>query len=172
MFRFFRPRAQSLPDAALAMVDPRQADSVLFTSAGAAALAGAVGAITRLNGRTIVVVRNASDAASVRKAAEKAGALIEIVDDLQAVTPSLFETFQIVVAPDLAEWPADTWPGHFNKVARLLAAGGRLIATAPASRVNAARVVEALTAAGFVAARRLAEANRVEYFEARKPRMI
>jgi hypothetical protein len=172
MFGFLRPKPQSLPDTALAMVDPRPADNVLFTSAAAAALAGACGAVTRLNGRTLVLVRNAGEVAAVEKAAEKAGGLIETVEHPGAGAPPMTDAFQIVVAPDLASWPPDTWPGHFNRLAQLLAPGGRLIATAQATRVDADRVVRALTSAGFVAARRLAEANRVEYFEARKPRMI
>jgi hypothetical protein len=172
MLSWFRKRPPSLPDAALAMVDPRPADAVLFTSAAAPGLAGACGAITRLNGRTLVIVRSKSEEAAVQKAAEKAGALIETVEHAGAEVPAMSDAFQIVVAPDLATWPADQWPGHFNRVARLLAPGGRLIATAPAARLDSARVVSALTTAGLVAARRLAEADRVEYFEARKPRMI
>ena len=172
MLSWFRKRPPSLPDAALAMVDPRPADSVLFTSAAAPALAGACGAVTRLNGRTLVVVRSKSEEAAVEKAAEKAGALIETVDHQAADPLTMADAFQILVVPDLATWPADQWPSQFNYVARLLAPGGRLIAMAPAGRVDAARIVNALTVAGFVAARRLAEADRVEYFEARKPRMI
>lgn len=172
MLSWFRRRPPSLPDAALTMVDPRPADAVLFTSASAPALAGACGAVTRLNGRTLVIVRNKSEEAAVQKAAEKVGALIETVEQAGAGASTMGEAFQIVVAPDLATWPADQWPSHFTRVAGLLAPGGRLIATAPAARLDAARVVSALTAAGLVAARRLAEADRVEYFEARKPRMI
>jgi hypothetical protein len=170
MLRWFRVRRQSLPDTALAMVDPRADDSVLFTGAQAPALAAACGAVTRLNGRTVVLARSAAETALVQKAADAAGALVEIVHAPGDAAQLPAGLFQIVVAPDISPWREEDWPARLAAIVGALAPGGRLIAMARRERVHTDRFVRALTTAGFVAARRLAEADRVEYYEARSSR--
>jgi len=77
----------------------------------------------------------------------------------------------------------ETWRPRFADASRALAPGGRLIAmvgaertgalgrfSKPAISVAADPVIDALKAAGLVAVRKLASANGVDYFEARKPR--
>jgi hypothetical protein len=170
MFGWFRVRRQTLPDTALAMVDPRADDAVLFTGAQAPGLAAACGAVTRLNGRTVVVARSAAETALVQKAADAAGALVEIVSAPAEAAQLPAGLYQIVVAPDISPWREEEWPARLAAIARALTPGGRLIAMAPRQRVNTDRFTHALTTAGFVAARRLAEADRVEYYEARSSR--
>ena len=181
MFRWFRRQA-ARPDTALAMVDPRATDAVLFLGSAAAALAGESAAITCLNGRTVVLAAQRADAARIEQAAKEAGGLVEVVSALDAVRVA-GDTFQIVVAPDLSAWPRDAWRARFTDAAQLLAPGGRLIAMAGAETtgalarlskqppaIDADAIVETLKAIGLVAARKLATANGVHYFEARKAR--
>ena len=181
MFQWFRRKASS-PDTALAMVDPRATDNVLFLGSAAAALAGESAAITCLNGRTVVVAAQRADAARIEHAAKQAGGLVEVIDSLDGVRVA-GDTFQIVVAPDLAAWPRDAWRARFTDASQFLAPGGRLIAMAgteatgalarlskQAPAIDAETIVNTLKAIGLVAARKLATANGVHYFEARKAR--
>ena len=92
MFRWstmFRP-FPNLRKTAVAMIDPRPGDAILFVGAGDPALAGECGAVAGLNGRTVVVDANASMAGRVEAAAVNAGALVEFT---AAPPPTLpFET--------------------------------------------------------------------------------
>jgi SAM-dependent methyltransferase len=163
------------------MIGSRASDDVLFLGVRDPAVAAENGTITRLNGRTVVAGRGSAEKARVEAAAVKAGAIVEFVDAPLTELPFAAGTFHIVVIPDLAVGSAEATPTVAEAV-RVVQPGGRIIlmfgepargmlgslnpAPQPASDV----VVMLLTRAGLVASRRLAEAEGVTYFEARKGR--
>jgi SAM-dependent methyltransferase len=182
MFRWFR-RAPDLPDAALAMVAPRAADAVLFLGASAAPLVGATSAVTRLNGRTVVLVRNAAEAAATERAAADAGGLLETVPAQPGPLPFESASFHLVVLPGFDRAPVSTRQPQLAGAARLLTPGGRLLVTTgeprrgwkgqigqPPARVSTDEVLNLLRTTGLAAVRKLAEADGVTYYEARRSR--
>lgn len=182
MFRWFRAAPQ-ISETAIAMVDPRAGDDVLFLGASIPKLAGETGATTGLNGRT-VVVDPASDAAPrIEQAAREAGALVEFSQAPLDRLPFDADTFKVVVVPDVHLWPTDAWMPRLGDVMRVARPGARIILLAGRRQGRFARalrpstpalpqerVLTALTRAGAIAARRLAESEGVQYFEARKAR--
>lgn len=181
MFRWFR-RAPALPDAALAMVGPRPSDEVLFLGAKDPSLAAETGAITRLNGRTVVVGQGADAGKRIDQAATQAGAILEFVDAPFTPLPFDAATFHIVVAPIAAEWWTE-YASSLAEAARVLRPGGRIVViigerSRGPFRVSPARppalatdaVLALLKSSGFIAARQLAETDGVTYYEATKSR--
>ena len=165
------------------MIGPRAADSVLFVGATRPSFAAEVGAVTRLNGRTVVVGDKALEPA-VDRAAELAGALVEFTDGPLDTLPFASGTFHLVVTTELAEWPADLRSPRLAEAVRVLQGGGRLIlivggpgdgmlgkfSARPTLGTN--DVLNRLTRTGLVANRRLAEANGIAYYEGRKSREL
>jgi SAM-dependent methyltransferase len=175
MFGWFR-RGSRRPATSVAMVGPRASDAVLFLGAGDPALAAGTGAVTRLNGQTVVVLQGADLARRVSEAAEREGALLDTIDAPLESLPLDRDSFNIVVAPDIASWPASARTGRLAEATRVLKPGGRLIATTGDGRrgrpspVQGFDPIAELTALGLVAARKLAETDGVTYYEARRPR--
>jgi SAM-dependent methyltransferase len=165
----------------LAMIGPRASDHVLFLGAGRPIFAAEVGAVTRLNGRT-VVVGDKSREDDVDRAAQVAGALLEFSAAPLDRLPFDAATFQIVVTADLAEWPADTRGPRLAEAMRLLQPGGRMILIVggagdgmlgrlkPRPTLDADAVLNLMTRCGLVATRKLGQADRIEYFEGRRTR--
>jgi SAM-dependent methyltransferase len=118
----------------------------------------------------------------VERAAEQAGALIEFVAAPPDALPFDADTFDIVSTAELAEWPAERRLPRLHEAVRVLRPGGRIIlmvgGTGPGllgrfSRqptLDAETVIGLLTRTGLAACRKLAEADSVAYYEARKAR--
>lgn len=183
MFRWstmFRP-FPNLRKTAVAMIDPRPGDAILFVGAGDPALAGECGAVAGLNGRTVVADKNASMASRVEAAAVNAGALVEFTAATPPTLPFATATFAVVVVPDLASWPEDERQPRFAEVFRVAQPGARIVmlvtnkrslvwARASAPGLTRDQVLHLYTRAGAVAARELANTAGVAYYEGRKPR--
>ena len=182
MFRWFRSGPQR-PDTAVAMIDPRPGNNVLFLGADRPSLAGECGAVTGLNGRTVVVGQGAEAARRIEQAAGKAGALLEFLDAPLDALPIDADAFDLAVVPDLAAWPTWTSGARMAEALRVLRPAGRVIVLAAQKRggifgalphqpptVAVDTVLALLANIGAVAARRLAEVDGVAYYEARKRR--
>jgi SAM-dependent methyltransferase len=181
LFGFWR-RAPSLPDTALAMVGPRSRDEVLVVGTQDLSLAAEIGAITRLNGRTVVMGEGPAEAAATTRAAEKAGALLEFIEGPLVPLPFGDATFHIVLVPDLMDWPSDLYAPRLAEAIRVLEPGGRLVILTGKPRrsrlalakdrptVSSGVVLGLLSGTDLLAARKLAEADGVAYYEARKAR--
>jgi ubiquinone/menaquinone biosynthesis C-methylase UbiE len=182
MFQWFRSRAAQ-PDTGVAMIGPRPGDQVVFVGADRPALAGECGAITGLNGRTVVVAQGPQAAKRIEAAAGKAGALLEFVDAPFDALPLDTGTFKLAVVPDLAAWPSWAFGTRIAEALRVLQPGGRIVVLAAQRRagifgalpqqtstVAVDTVLTLFTNLGAVAGRRLAEVDGVAYYEARKPR--
>jgi ubiquinone/menaquinone biosynthesis C-methylase UbiE len=183
MFRWstmFRP-FPNLRKTAVAMIDPRPGDAILFVGAGDPALAGECGAVAGLNGRAVVVDADASMASRVEAAAVNAGALVEFTTALPPTLPFATGMFEVVVVPDLASWPEEQRQARFTEVYRVAGPGARIVLLVTHKRgllwSNASaqvpardQVLHLFTRAGAVAARELANTDGVAYYEGRKPR--
>ena len=159
------------PNAAFAMVGAKSSDEVLVLGARDLSLAADIGAVTRLNGRTVIVGEAAGDEARVNDAANRAGALLEFVKAPLTPIPFAAGTFHILVVPDFDGWPPETRGPRLNDAIRVLRPGGRVILLIKQTKQPASKeILDSLSVAGFSAARRLAEAEGTEYYEARKSR--
>lgn len=182
MFGWLR-RGPTRPGTALAMIGPRSSDHVLVLGASGAAVAAESGAVTRLNGRTVLVGHGADAATRTEQAAAKAGAIVEFIETPPATATLPFgaATFHIVVIADLAVGSTDAGP-TLADATRVLQPGGRIIlifgepargmfaALKPAPPPEKEAVLNLLVRAGLVAGRLLAMSEGVAYFEARKAR--
>ena len=178
MFEWFKQQPLG-PATSLAMIGPRPADNVLFVGASRPAFAAEVGAVTRLNGRTVVVGDKTLEA-TVDRAAVLAGALLEFSDAPFDTLPYAREAFDIVATTELAEWPVEARSARLAEMVRVLRPGGRaiLIVGGPgegllgkfASRptLGPNDVLNLLIRCGLVATRKLAETDGVTYYEGRK----
>jgi ubiquinone/menaquinone biosynthesis C-methylase UbiE len=183
MFRWstmFRP-FPNLRKTAVAMIDPRPGDAILFVGAGDPALAGECGAVAGLNGRTVVVDANASFSSRVEASAVNAGALVEFTAAPPPNLPFETGTFAVVVVPDLGSWPAEERQARFAEAFRVAQPGARIVmlvaqkrgllwSSAAAGAPARDEVLHLFTRAGAVAGRELANTDGVAYYEGRKPR--
>lgn len=174
MLSWFR-KGPSPHQTALAMIGAKAGDRVLLAGSGDPDLAAELAGITGLNGQTLVVAPERARAA-IEQAAARAGTLVELLaQDAGAPLPA--GPFDVAV-----------WTGNFSAVpladrgirlAALLATlrpGGRIVVIdrPPSSRFGSgepgadpAQIVDLLTAAGALAARRLAAVGQTTYYEAR-----
>jgi len=167
----------------LAMIGAKAGDRVLVLGAGDGLLAGEVGHVPGLNGRTLVVDPDEGAGPRVEAGAAKAGALVEFERAPAAMLPVDPQTFDIVVLNNqLGAATEGHRPLICAEAQRVLRAGGRLVAiesgprsglfgllprrSAPA--IDHAAVLSLVGQAGFRAARLLAETEGVAYCEARK----
>jgi SAM-dependent methyltransferase len=169
------------PATSLAMIGPRAADSVLFLGAERPQFAAEVGAVTRLNGRT-VVVGDPAHQAGLDRAAENAGALIEFVAAPLDRLPFDPSTFHIVVTADVAEWADEVRLPRLAEAMRVLQPGGRMVVIVGGTgqglvgrfqrraTLAADEVLNLLIRCGLTATRQLADSNGIKYFEGRKSR--
>lgn len=175
----FRP-FPNLRKTALAMVDPRPGDAILFAGADDPALAGECGAVAGLNGRTVVVDEQPSAAGRVETAAGKAGALVEFTPAPLSSLPFEAGTFALIVVPDLTKWPAEQRPIRLAEAFRVAQPGARIVmlviqkrglfSPSRAQTLPRDQVLLLFTRLGAVAARELANVDGVAYYEGRKPR--
>ncbi|GEM_PF-2643391 len=168
--------------SAVAMLGIKGGDTVLVAGAGHPDLAGAIGAVTGLNGQTTVVDNAEGAAGRVTKAAADAGALLEFVQAPLAMLPMDGHTFDVVILPiGLAALGAQA-PLVLGEAIRVVRPGGRIAVCEPLPRPGLFRlaqtkpltdpkdVVARLTAAGLRAARYLGSLDDIAYFEAARAR--
>lgn len=162
---------------ALAMIGARAGDRVLFTGAHAAVLAAEVALVTGLNGQTLLVDPADSGRERVTRAAADAGALVDFLHAPSATLPVDDNSFDIVVVNLSADGAAFD-RAMADEACRIVRPGGRIVVRHPSKRrrflgdrgTPLPPVVDVLSRAGAVAARHLASADGIAYFEARKSR--
>jgi tRNA A58 N-methylase Trm61 len=158
------------------MVGAKAGDRVLLTGAGDPALAAEIALITGLNGQTLVV-GPAQRREAIEAAAREAGALVELADD---IPPAGAEPFDVAVwSGDLADLAIEPRL-VLRRLHDALRSGGRIIvADQPVRKggwftshrpTSVDATLQLLTSSGWVAARCLATAGAMTYYEARRPR--
>jgi ubiquinone/menaquinone biosynthesis C-methylase UbiE len=164
------------------MVGARPGDSVLFCGAGRPDLAGAVGAVTGLNGQTTVVDRKEGAAKKVAAGAKDAGAIVDYEDAPLTMLPFDDGQWDAVVFPEGVAAVSDRTV-VLAEALRVLRHGGRVVVidqvgrpglfglfrTTDAAAAPAETVTNVLTAAGLRGVRVLAEVEGVRYIEGTKP---
>ncbi|MDA1307124.1 MAG: methyltransferase domain-containing protein [Acidobacteria bacterium] len=171
-------RPEHPEQAAVAMLGIRPGDTVLLLGAGRPDLAGAIGAVTGLNGQTTVVAADKHAESAVDAAAAKAGALVEVVIAPPTMLPLDNQTADMAILPiGLAGLGAEG-PSVLAEAIRVVRPGGRISICEPLPRqglfrlahtgpvIDTAAVISRLTAAGLRAARHLGDLDGTAYFEA------
>ena len=171
---------------AASMVGARPGDSVLICGVSRPDVAGAVGAVTGLNGHTMVAGRREGAAALVAAAAAEAGALVDYEAAPLTMLPFDSGRWDAAVIVDGLAALGNEATQVLSEAVRVLRPGGRLILFDAIGRpglFGLARgtvtsppppeaVKAALNAAGLRGARLLADVDGIRYFEAVKPREI
>ena len=182
MFFLRKPALERLP---VAMTGVRRGERALQLGIEDPSLVGAIAAKVGLSGHAAIVVRDEHGAAKARSAAEKAGALVDVQVHATAALPYEGDSFDVVVLH-----AATGLAGAFHDAAgaatlreghRVLRTGGRLVivegGAAPGALAflrstprlpDSAGLVQALAAAGFRAARLLAEHEGYRFTEGLK----
>jgi SAM-dependent methyltransferase len=179
VFKWFRT-ATSPHQTGLAMIGARAGDRVIFVGGSHPGLVAELALTTGLNGE-VRVAAPAGRQAEIEAAAARAGALVEFATYEAGPLPALDDPFDIAVwAGDLAAVTAEDRQARTRELMALLRPGGRIILVdgTPAGRFASGRQatlpreagVALLTGSDAVAARVLATADRLTYYEARKPR--
>lgn len=183
ILRLFKPRHDRPFDAAVAMLGVKGRDRVLFLGAGRPDLAGAVGAVTGLNGQTTVVDRQEGAAKRVADGAAASGALVDYVDAPLTMLPFDNGSWDAAVLASGLAVLGDTAAAVLSEAARVVRSGGRVVVIEAVSRpglfglfrspLESVQPVDVtkdrLSAAGLRGARVLAEVEGVRYFEGTKP---
>jgi len=165
------------------MIGAKAGDRVLVLGAADGDLAGEIGRVTGLNGRTLVVDSDQTAAKHVEAGAAKAGALVEFEAAPIAMLPIDPSSFDIVVLNNQVSHASD---GHrpliFGESYRVLRDGGRVVTIETGARpglfgllprralptIEHSTVLSLLRTAGFRGPRLLAQAEGVVYCEGRK----
>lgn len=181
MLKWFR-RGPSPYQTPLAMIGAKPGDRVVFVTPGDEDLVAEVALVTGLNGQTAVVdrvdARTRVDAAATAK-----GALVDFLEGGATSLPVAAEAADIIVlvAPQ-PEHSEDAQASAFAEAMRVIRPGGRVMvidgrlpkgvfgSRSPQPHWNSADAVASLERAGARAARQLAVADGVAYYEARKSR--
>jgi len=183
MLKLFRKVGEPPHQTAMAMIGARPGDNVLFCGASRPDLAGAVGAITGLNGQTTVVDRRDDGAARVEAGAAEAGALVDFEDAPLTLLPFDAGRFDAAVIPDGLSALGDNAGPALAEAVRVIRPGGRLVIVDPVGRPGvfgllrkpatppppADSITTTLTGAGLRGVRLLADVEGVRYFEGTKP---
>jgi ubiquinone/menaquinone biosynthesis C-methylase UbiE len=177
MFFLRKPNLERLP---VAMSGVRMGERVLQIGVDDASLAGAIAARVGLSGHAAIAVSNERQAARARAGAAAAGALAD-VQITQAGLPFADEAFDAVVVHAVAVSQAldDRSAVLLSDSRRVLRSGGRIMVierrrrgwfarARAATGADSSAVVQALTVAGFRAARVLAEREGYQFIEAVK----
>jgi SAM-dependent methyltransferase len=178
-------RKSTLERLPVAMTGVRMGERALQLGIDDPSLVGAIAAKVGLSGHAAIVVRNEGEAAKARAAAEKAGALVDVHVRSNADLPFESDSFDVLVlhggaggsgsSQDAAD-VATLRQGH-----RVLRPGGRLVIVEGGARPGALAflrskpaladpeaVVWSMSAAGFRAARVLAEHEGYRFSEGLK----
>ena len=178
MFFLRKPNLEWLP---VVMSGVRMGERALQIGVGDPALVGAIAAKVGLSGHAALVVDDERQADKARSAAKKAGALIDVHTSPLDQLPYSDASFDVAVVHSGGA-PALTEPsGHaaLRQVARVLRDGGRVVVIEGGSRgiisrrragdgTDAVAVTEALSTAGFKAARVLADREGYRFSEGLK----
>jgi ubiquinone/menaquinone biosynthesis C-methylase UbiE len=175
-------RKSSLERLPVAMSGVRMGERVLQIGIDDPSLAGAIAAKVGLSGHAALVVANERQAAQASAAAARAGALIDVQVTGHETLPFSDDSFDVVVlhAGGLTA-PLNDAAGvsMLRESLRVLRSGGRIVVIEGSPRGLMARfraherpdggvALGALGAAGFKAARLLAEREGYRFFEAVK----
>ncbi len=166
------------------MVGARPGDRVLFCGSTRSDVAGAVGAITGLNGQTTVVDRRENAAATVAAAAAEAGALVDFEDAPLTMLPFDADHWDAVVIVEGQRALGPQWAVVLSEAIRVIRPGGRVVLFDPVGRPGlfglmrpdgpppppTTTMLAMLATAGLRGARVLADVDGMRYFEAAKPR--
>jgi ubiquinone/menaquinone biosynthesis C-methylase UbiE len=183
MLKLFRGAGETPHRTAVSMVGARPGDTVLFCGAGRPDVAGAVGAVTGLNGQTTVVDRQLGAKARVATGAADAGALVDFEDAPLTLLPFDSGKWDVAVIVDGLPSLGDKAPAVLSEAVRVVRPGGRVVLidrvsrpglfglfrTPEASVAPAEVTSSALAATGLRGVRLLAEVEGVRYFEGTKP---
>jgi SAM-dependent methyltransferase len=180
MLKWFR-KGPSPYQTSLAMVGVKAGDRVLLAGSPEPELAAQLARLTGLNGQTIAAGQPASSRSAIEAAAAEEGVLVEFADAPPDTLPADDGVVDIVVlVVQTGTTPQPTWQGLLAEAFRSLRPGGRLIVIdgiRKASRFGTTATAAGpdvispqLVAAGGRAARQLASAEGLTYYEAQKPR--
>ena len=168
----------------LAMIGSKPAQQVLIVGAADPGLAAAVGTVTGLNGRTVVVDPASGAEQAVQKAAADAGTLVEFEQGPLAPLSAATDAFDIVVLCRTLGRPEAPPTIQIAEAKRVIRSGGRVVviqrgkpggmfggfrANAPGALTGDA-IRDLLDGAGLAAARVLADVGGVIYIEGSKRR--
>ncbi len=168
---FFLRKTKQQEQLPISMSGVRMGERALQIGIDDPSLTGALAAKVGLSGHAAVAVGDDAAAASARKAAEKAGVLVDLhVAPLHAL-PFADDSFDVIVMHSKSGWltsldDASRQP-ILREAHRVLRGGGRLIAIEGPTGSAA----EALPGAGFKATRVLAERDGYRFTEGLKARI-
>jgi len=178
-------RKSSLERLPVSMTGVRMGERALQIGLDDPSLVGAIAAKVGLSGHAAVAVRDEREAARARSAADKAGVLLDVRVTPLTTLPFDDESLDVIVVHAaegvLLAFGSDTLPAVLNEGRRVLRSGGRLVIVEGASDTGVlskvrpkprlgetAPVVAAVSAAGFRAARLLAEHEGYRFTEGLK----
>lgn len=181
MLKWFR-KGPSPYQTSLAMVGVKTGDRVLLAGAPEPELAAQLARLTGLNGQTVAANQPAPSRAAIESAAAAEGVLVEFADAPPERLPADDGVVDIVVlAVQKTDASDAAWGRLLSEGFRSLRAGGRLLViegvrksglfgSSSSAPPPADTVSPQLVAAGGRAARLLASAEGLTYYEAQKPR--
>jgi ubiquinone/menaquinone biosynthesis C-methylase UbiE len=173
---FFR-RGAGPHDLAVSMIGVKLGDRLLQIGCGDGGLLSALAAKTGLTGRAAAIDPSPDVVTRARRAAERAGVLVEIFSAPPPMLPFDAAAFDVVVLLDvLRPIPPEARVALLREGSRVLRAGGRAIIVEPAPRGGLAALVsprreatyspeEWLRSEGFRAVRTLAEREGLLFVE-------
>lgn len=174
-------RKSSLERLPVAMSGVRMGERALQIGIGDSSLASAIAAKVGLSGHAAFAVANERQAAQARAAAARAGALVDVQVTALDALPFSNDSFDVIVLHARGLPPLNDAAGvsMLRDSLRVLRSGGRIVVIEGGPRGLKARfrapdrpdgraASEALGAAGFKAARLLAEREGYRFFEAVK----
>jgi demethylmenaquinone methyltransferase/2-methoxy-6-polyprenyl-1,4-benzoquinol methylase len=173
-------RKSSLERLPVAMIGVRMGERALQLGIDDPSLVGAIAAKVGLSGHAAIVVRDEREAAEARSAAAKAGALADVLVQASPALPFQPDSFDVIVLHVAGGAPfhdaAALREGH-----RVLRTGGRIVIVERGVRRgpmaflrstphlhDSAALVQAMSGAGFRAARLLADHEGYRFSEGLK----
>ena len=167
---FFLRKRKQQEQLPVSMSGVRMGERALQVGIDDPSLVAAIAARVGLSGHAAIAVADEAAAATARRAAEKAGVLVDLhVAPLHSL-PFANDSFDVVVLHARSGWLTSLDDATRNPILRdanrVLRGGGRLVTIEGA----AGNAVEALPLAGFKATRILAERDGYCFTEGLKPR--
>lgn len=177
---FFRPGPGPYA-LALAMTGIRLGERFLHVGSGTPDLFGALATKVGLSGHAAGIAADEAGAESLKQAAARAGALVEVEAAAPSSLPYPPDSFDIVVI-DATQGTVDAAGRWLAEAFRVLRMGGRLIVAertggsrigalfAGGSAAEGEAITRTLAASGFRPVRKIAERDRWRFTEGLKPR--
>jgi ubiquinone/menaquinone biosynthesis C-methylase UbiE len=167
---FFLRKTKQPDQLPIAMTGVRMGERVLQIGIDDPSLAGAIAAKAGLSGHAAIAVADEAAGAQARKAAEKAGVLVDVHVTPLRTLPFADDAFDVIVVHARSGWLASLDQAEreaiFRDACRVSRGGGRVIAI----EGDAIAALDALPRAGFKATRVLAERDGYRFAEGLKPR--